>query len=126
MRTELNSVTLAQNNYAVQPGDLTLTAGSDSPFVPATIASDPINGNSFVPTGNEILLVQNIDIVDHTFTAVSSQDKLGRTSDLSYTVTAGSLAVFEYSVLEGWIQPDGMVYVNASDESILFAVLVHD
>ena len=57
-RTLLTTFALAQNNYAIQPGDLAVTP-----------ASDFTNGNYFILTGNEILLVQNTDSVAHNFTA---------------------------------------------------------
>jgi hypothetical protein len=124
-RTLLVPVQIEQNDYAVQPGDLTLTTTALSPFVLGQLSSDPVNGNAFAMTGDEILLVWNTDSVDHLFTALTVQDKLGRTLDLPYLVPASSLAVFEYSVLEGWQQADGNAYLNPSDPTLLFAVLVH-
>jgi|SRR5579863_2461194 len=123
-QTLLNTFLLPQNNYAVQPEDLTLTVTSTSPLVNGIWSSDPINGNYFVPTGNEILLVWNTDTVAHDFTMVSVPDHLGRGDDLVYSVDAGAIAAWQLSILEGWVQPDGQVYLNPSNAHILFAVLV--
>jgi hypothetical protein len=111
-RTPLTTILLAQNNYAIQPGDLAVTP-----------ASDFTNGNYFILTGNEILLVQNTDSVAHNFTALSTLDHLGRSSDLVYLVPAGGIAAIQFSVLEGWIQADGSVALNPSNVHILFTVL---
>jgi hypothetical protein len=114
-RTALTTLVLKQDNYAIQPGDLAL------PFV----AGDPINGNLFLITGEEILVIQNTDTVAHSFTALSTQDAVGRTDDLVYSVPANSVAILQFSVLEGYVQPDGNVYLNPSDAHIKFAVVEH-
>src|SRR6266853_2182208 len=108
-RTLLTTILLAQNNYAIQPGDLAVTP-----------ASDFTNGNYFILTGNEILLVQDTDSVAHNFTALSTPDHLGRSSDLVYSVPAGGTAVIQFSVMEGWIQTDSSVLLNPSNAHVLF------
>jgi hypothetical protein len=113
-RTLLTTVALAQANYAVQPGDLAVAP-----------ASDVVNGNYFVITGKEVLIAINSDSVAHSFTVLSVPDHLGRSSDLTYSVPANSYAAIEFSVLEGWIQPDGTVYLNPSDTHIKFILLRH-
>jgi hypothetical protein len=119
-RTLLTTILVAQNNYAIQPG-------SPSPYVPGdllvTFASDFVNGNYFIATGNEIVLVQNADSVTHNFTALSTPDHLGRTNDLIYPVAAGTIVALEFSVLEGWVQSDSSVSLNPTDTHIKFAVL---
>lgn len=112
-RVIIPTLALAQNNYAIQPGDLSVSF----------TAGDPVNGDSFLITGNEILLVQNTDSVAHNYTALGTEDHIGRTGNLVYTVPAGSLSAVEFTVLEGWVQPDGFVYLNPSDTHIRFAVL---
>src|ERR1700719_3981899 len=76
--TVLSVVTLKQNNYPVVAGDLNVgPAGMDN-----------VNGNSFVATGNEILVFLNTDTVTHTITITSVADPFGRfdTALTSYVV----------------------------------------
>lgn len=112
-RTALTVTQLKQNNYAVQAGDLLI------PF-----ASDVANGNKFLATGQEILIVQNTDSAAHTFTVVSIADHLGRTQDIAtYSVAAGASAAIQLSTMEGWLQTDGNVYLNSVDATLKFAVV---
>lgn len=113
-RTLLTTYQLAQNNYSVQPGDLAIAQ-----------ASDFTNGNYFAPSGSDVLLVQNTDSVDHTFTVLSVADHLGRSVDLVYSVPANTFAAIEYSVFEGWIQSTGFIYLQPGHESVLFTVMRH-
>jgi hypothetical protein len=119
-RTLLSVTPLAQNNVAINPGNLDI--GSVSPFVPA-FSSDTINGNYFPLTGNEILLVHNTDSVPHNFLINTTPDHIGRPADLTYTVQAGGYAALEFEILEGWIQADGNVYLVALDPHVQFTVL---
>lgn len=92
--TALTPVTLKQNNYTVQAGDLTITYA----------ACDNTNGNSFIGTGQEVLLVQNSDTAAHTFTVTSVADSLGRTDSslTGYSVAASSFAAIQMKYLQGW------------------------
>lgn len=88
-------------------------------------AADVANGNSFLSTGKEILVVQNTDSGAHTITLGSIADALKRTGDItSYSVGAGLIAAFNFTGLNGgWVQTDGTINVNANDVSIKFAVI---
>src|ERR1700722_2281177 len=117
--TALTVVTLKQNNYAVVAGDLNV--------VPA--AMDAVNGNSFVATGQEILVFLNTDTSTHTVTITSVADQLGRvdTALTTYTVpvAAGGLSVLsvvQMKPLAGWIQAGQIIQLGTS--SALVKVLV--
>lgn len=112
--TALTPVTLKQNNYAVQAGDLTLTFS----------ACDNTNGNSFIATGQEILLVQNTDTATHTFTVSSVADALGRTdtSLTNYTVAASGFAAIQMKATTGWFS-GGIDTLSCSSNLIKFAVV---
>jgi hypothetical protein len=113
-QTALTVTVLKQNNVAVNAGDLTVTMN----------ASDTVNGNSFPCTGNEIILVQNTDTVAHTFTVTSVADALGRTGDLAaYSVAASGIAAIQESVVQGWRQSDGNIYMTSTSALLKFAVL---
>ena len=93
-------------------------------------ASDPANGDQFQILGTEILLVQNSDTVEHTFTVDSTPDRIGRTADLTdYPVAPGQVVALQFSVLDGWVQSGqtgyGNVYLQSSDANLKFCVVRH-
>jgi hypothetical protein len=114
-QTALVVTILKQDQYAVVAGDLTVTMA----------ASDATNGNSFPMTGNEILVVQNTDTVAHTFGVTSVADVEGRVdSSLSaYSVAASAIVAIEASILKGWQEADGNLYLTSSNILLKFGVL---
>jgi hypothetical protein len=91
---------------------------------------DAVNGNSFVATGQEILLFENTDTVTHTVTISSVPDALGR-SDVSlttYTVpvavggTSG-LSAIQMKSLAGWLQAGGVIFLTTNSALIKIVVL---
>jgi hypothetical protein len=111
-------ITVAQlkiNNYAVQAGDLTVTF----------TACDASNGNSFVVTGQEILLVQNSGGSAYTFTISSVADPFGRsdTSLTGYSVAASAITAIQLKYLIGWQQTGGVLYTSCSNAAIKFAMV---
>lgn len=89
-------------------------------------ACDATNGNSFVVTGREVLLVQNTSTMTaYTFTISSVADNLGRTNDVtSYSVAASAFAAFNFrGGTSGWEQSDGTVHLSCSNAALSFAVL---
>lgn len=115
-QTALTPVTLKQNNYAVQAGDLAV----------APAAMDAINGNSYVATGNEILLLQNTDSSAHTITITSVADSLGRldTSLTGYSIPANGIAMIQMRQLAGWVQAGSLVLLATSSALVKIAVLI--
>jgi hypothetical protein len=114
-QTALTPVQLKQDNYAVTAGDLAVTP----------VAMDATNGNSFVATGREILLIQNTDASAHTFAITSVADALGRSdSSLSaYSVPANSFVAIQMNTLAGWIQPTGVVNMTTSSALLKIVIL---
>jgi hypothetical protein len=87
-------------------------------------ASDSANGNSFPASGKELLLVQNTDAGAQSFTVRSVPDALGRSQDVTtYTMQTGEFAVFKLDQQVGWVQADGNVYLDSSNNNIKFAVV---
>lgn len=112
--TPLTVQTFKTNNYAVAPGDLTVNF----------TACDPVNGNSFAPSGREVLIAVNSDATAaHTFTVDSLPDEFGRfdTSLTNYSVAANSTSAIQLKYLTGW--SNGLITLGCSDAHILFAVL---
>lgn len=105
-----------QNNYAVQAGDLAV----------AQTALDAANGNSFIATGKELLIIQNTDASPHTFTLTSVNDQLGRldSSLTNYSVPANSFAAIQMSQLSGWFQSsDSTVHMTTSSALLKITVI---
>lgn len=114
--TSLTPVVLKQNNYAVQAADLTITFTS----------CDNVNGNSFVATGQEILLVQNTDSATHTFTVSSTADNYGRldTSLTGYTVLVSpGIVGVQMKQLNGWVSTGNTVTLACNSALLKFSVL---
>lgn len=114
--TALTVLVLKQNNYPVQAGDLSTTF----------TACDTVNGNSFVVTGQEILLVQNSDASTHTFTVTSVADSYGRldTSLTNYTVAVSpAIVAIQVKQLAGWAQTGQVINMTCSSALLKFEVL---
>ncbi len=95
----------------------------DSADVVFAVASTYTDGEGWVNTGREILLVKNGGASPYTVT-ISSVAYLGRTGDITtYSLAAGDIAVFGPFDPKGWNQADGMVYVVGSNASVTFAVI---
>jgi hypothetical protein len=87
-------------------------------------AADASNGNSFVSTGRELVLVNNSGGSAYTVTFTSVVDSVNRTGDITtYSVGAGLFSVFGPFAMNGWKQTDGTVHVTASNAAIKFAVI---
>jgi hypothetical protein len=113
--TALSTSMLIINNVAVTAGQLAITF----------TACDNVNGNSFVATGREVLLVENTAGSSGTFTVSSVPDALGRsdTSLTAYSVAASAFAAVQMKYLTGWQQSGGSVNLSCSAATMKFAVL---
>lgn len=110
-RTDLTPIN-APGCYGVNPAALTWTA------------ADVANKNQVTLTGREIVLAHNSGAVAHTITITSVQDPYKRTGDVSaHQVPAGGYRVFGPVALDGWMQADGRLYLEADHAEILFAIL---
>jgi len=113
--TALSTTVLVQNNVAVTAGQLVFT----------WTACDNVNGNSYVATGREIILVNNTAGSSGTFTVSSLPDALGR-SDASltaYSVAAAAYTAIQMKYLTGWLQSGGTVNLSCSAATMKFAIL---
>ncbi|HEV7520130.1 MAG TPA: hypothetical protein VGP89_03460 [Candidatus Angelobacter sp.] len=89
----------------------------------AFAAADVANGNQFPASGNDLLVVQNINAAPQTFTVRSAPDPQGRSIDIAaYSVGIGLFSVFKLSQQLGWVQPDGNIYLDSSNAQIKFAI----
>lgn len=115
-RAAITKVTI-QGPYPVLPVsalalDLTFTA------------ADVGNSNSFVPSGDDLLLVWNTHAtLGYTFTLSSVADAQGRTGDITaYAIAAGVISAFRIKKT-GWMQTDGSIYLAGSNAAVKFCII---
>jgi hypothetical protein len=81
----------------------------------ATFDLDNTNGNVWVGTGRELLVIQNPTAGAVTVTLTSSADAANRKGDITaYSLGAGEFMTFWYGSLVGWNQGGGQVYLDCS------------
>jgi hypothetical protein len=116
--TALSTTVVIQNNVAVTAGQLVFN----------WTACDNVNGNSFVATGREVVLVNNTAGTAGTFTISSVPDSLGRsdTSLTAYSVAAAAFTAVQMKYLTGWLQTGGTVNLTCSAATMKFAVLQYN
>lgn len=112
--TALTTLVLKINNYQVSAGDLLLTF----------TACDNVNGNSFVPTGQEVLLVFNSAGGAGTFTMTPVADPFGGTNTTltAYSVAAGAYAAVQVKQVQGFVS-GGIINLACSASTMKFAVI---
>jgi hypothetical protein len=91
-------------------------------------AADVANGNSFVCTGRELILVMNTGAAPGTVTVNSVVDPSARTGDITaYSLPIGSttpqFAAFGPLPLAGWAQADGTVHLQGSAATVWFCIV---
>lgn len=86
---------------------------NDLDVVPFTL--DNTNGNVWVGTGRDLLVIQNPTAGAITVTLTSAPDATKRKSDITtYSLGIGEFMTFWYGNLVGWDQGGGQVYVDCS------------
>jgi hypothetical protein len=91
-------------------------------------AADSVNGNSFVSTNREVLLVYNTDSASHNLTISSAPDnEKHRSGDLTaYAIPAGEMHAFDFrGGDDGWRQSNGKVNFIGADATLKFAVVTN-
>lgn len=108
----------------VPPGsDPVLPLGATTADLPL-VASDIVNGNNFVSTGRELLVVDNTDVAAQTVTVVSAPDEHGRSGDIAaYPVPAGVVSILGPFKQKGWMRGTGTVRVNTSTATVKLGVI---
>ncbi len=81
----------------------------------ATFDLDNTNGNVFVGTGRELLVIQNPTAGAITVTLTSAFDQAKRKADITtYSLGAGEFMSFWYGSLVGWDQGGGQIFLDCS------------
>ena len=87
-------------------------------------AADASNKNQFAASAKDLVIAHNTGASPYTVTITSTPDGLGRSGDIAtYSVPAGVYAVFGPFGLDGWVQTDGKVYLEASNAAVKFGAV---
>lgn len=91
----------------------------------AYTAADVANKNQVLFNGPKLILARNSHAtMPYTVTLTSKVDSRNRGGDITtYSLEAGDVMAFKIDNAEGWQQSDGYLYFEASNASVLFAVL---
>jgi len=80
-------------------------------------------GNDFLTTGREVLLIKSADAGVQDVTIKSAADPYGRTQDLVISMAAGTDQAVAILARDGWMQPDGSVQIECAVATISYAVI---
>lgn len=96
---------------------------ADFTFAAGTVS----DGDTFVCTGRELLLVKNTEVADpKTITITSVDDETNRSENItSYSLAAGDYAVFGVGLTnsKGWKSTAGTIRITVSAATVKVAVL---
>lgn len=98
--------------YTANAADLTMAA------------ADAANKNQVAASGKNLVIAHNTGMGAATVTISSVVNDLGRTGDIAaYSLGAGEYAVFGPFGIEGWVQSDLKIYLEASAADVKFGVV---
>lgn len=90
-----------------------VVAANDLDVAPFTL--DNTNGNVWVGSGRDLLVIQNPTAGAVTVTLTSSADAQNRKADITtYSLGVGEFMTFWYGNLVGWNQGGGQLYLDCS------------
>ena len=104
------------------PFDAVVATGFDFTWASSTLT----DGDTFICTGREVLLVQNTTAGALTITVTSTADEKGRTADItSYSVGANGFTVIPVGLTNaaGWKSTAGTIRITCSAITLKVAVL---
>ena len=103
---------------------LTPAGASAGQLDQAFAAADVSNGNYFVSSGKDMLVVWNDSAGTLTFGIASASDQFGRKADITaYSILAHHFAVVVITSQSIYTQANGQVLLTASDPAIKYMVL---
>jgi hypothetical protein len=86
-------------------------------------ASDPVNGNYFVASGRDMLIVWNSGgspPAPQTFEIISAPDQFGRYANIIYTVAPGGFECVIITSQAIYTQANGQIQLVSSSANIMF------
>lgn len=116
--------TITPQNPAVGNGYPALPLAADAAEL-AFVAGDVANGNDFVTTGREIVLVWNTSAdTAYDFTVTPAADRFGRVgTSIVHEVDFAAVSMFGPFPLEGWRQTDGKIWLAVENAALTIAVV---
>ncbi len=88
------------------------------------VAGDVSNGNDFVSSGDEEIILNNTGVSAYTVTVTSVADSLGRTKDIAtYSIAAGAIARFGPFPPHGWKDANGKIKFTVSNALVYVGVV---
>lgn len=87
-------------------------------------AADTTNKEQIALTGRELIVIQNTGAGSRSYTITSIADSRGRTGTIAaQSIAAGAIHVIGPFALDGWLQADGMLYIEASHAEVKWGVI---
>ena len=87
-------------------------------------AANTTDKEQFTLTGKELILINNTGGGAATWTATSVADPYGRVGNIAAeSIAAGAIRVFGPVMPAGWEQSDGKFYLEASANTVKFAII---
>ncbi len=95
------------------------------PVDPGLTAGDVANGNDFTLTGDEIVIVRNVNVAAKTITITSFSSPItGRVGHITaFSIPAAGIRVFQKFTVAGWRQADGKLYIDVEHADVEIAVV---
>ena len=88
--------------------------------------ADTVNGNAFLASGNDLLIIFNSDSSSHTVTLNSAADSFGRFATITYTGGAGVYSLINVTTASLYTQPGiNEVQFLASSNLISFLAIMN-
>lgn len=117
------SQTLLPNNpaFILAPPGIVPALGLDKTFTTA----DTSNGNSFLSSGRDLLIMYNSGGSPYTVVISSAPDPDGRFADVTYTIGAGVYSFVEINSSSVFIQATNLVLLLANNAAIQFLVVMN-
>jgi len=105
-------------------GNFMVTVGAGDLDIVFT-AADVGNGNYYISSGKEFLIVRNVDVAaPYTFTLTSQVDPQGRLGHITtYSLAAADYAVYGPIPKSGWADTASKVHLTGSNVKIEFAII---
>jgi hypothetical protein len=90
----------------------------------ALTPADPVNFQQTPMSTPFYLIALNTGASNYTVTITSVPDSKRRSGDITgYTLAPGDMVILRFDNTEGWKQADGMLYYQASNAAVKFAVI---
>lgn len=74
---------------------------------------DDTNGNKFKANDNDLVLIKNDTGGAVEVTVKSTEDRYGRTEDITKSIPDGEIHMVGPLNVHGWIQSDGYIYIDS-------------